>query len=308
MESRSNKMIQFLTIAALAIIIFSLSALLLVSLLLRPGKEAQRTLEVVLTSKLETQLITRRERLLDGILSIIQGTRTRLGLTPSEKSIEYLAAAGFRKANAADFYLAAQFLLPLVCAWSGSLLHSQTLFWMLILGMIGYVIPDFWLTEVIKRRRNKIRRSLPDTIDLLVICVDAGLGLDQAVLRVSDEITHSHPELQEELHRIHLEQKAGRPRVETWQNLASRVKVPELTSLVNLFIQAERSGTQITKSLSNFADDLRLRQRQRVEEAVAETKIKIIFPLVFFIFPCLFIVLLGPALLSITKDLKSIIQ
>jgi tight adherence protein C len=299
-------MTEFLIVAGLAVLVFGVSALLLFTLFLRAPKEAQRTLEIVLSVNRDNKLITRRERLLDGLLSIVQGVRTKLRLTPNEKSVEKLAAAGYRKASAPDFYFAAQVLLPLLCGWGGSFVHSNSLFWIFICGTVGFFAPEFWLMESIRRRRSRIRRSLPDTIDLLVICVDAGLGLDQAVLRVSEEITHSHPELQEELHRMRLEQKAGRPRLETWQNLATRVKLPELTSLVNLLVQADRSGTQITKALSNYADDLRLRQRQRVEEAVAETKIKIIFPLVFFIFPCLFIVLLGPALLNIMKDLKNI--
>jgi tight adherence protein C len=308
MESSCDDMMPNLIIAGLAILVFGVSALLLVTFLLRPGKEAQRTLDIVLTSNPETPLVTRRERFLDGILAIVQDVRNRLGLTPSAKAVEKLAAAGFRKASAPDFYFAAQVLLPIACAWAGSLVRDNTVFWVFICGTVGFFIPEFWLTEAERRRRHKIRRSLPDTIDLLVICVDAGLGLDQAVLRVSEEITHSHPEFQEELHRMRLEQKAGRPRMETWQNLSARVKLPELTSLVSLLTQADRSGGQITKALSNFADDLRLRQRQRVEEAVAETRIKIIFPLVFFIFPCLFIVLLGPALLNITHDLTNIIR
>jgi tight adherence protein C len=299
-------MTELLIVAALAILVFGISALLLVTLLLRAPKEAQRTLEIVLSPNRETKSITGRERFLDGVLSIVHGVRTRLRLTPSEKSAEKLAAAGYRRASAPDFYFAAQVFMPILCGWCGSFVHNNPLFWISICGAVGFFAPEFWLTEMVRRRRNRIRRSLPDTIDLLVICVDAGLGLDQAVLRVSEEIAHVHPELQEELHRMRLEQKAGRPRLEVWQNLAARVKLPELTSLVSLLVQADRSGTQITKALSSFADDLRLRQRQRVEEAVAETKIKIIFPLVFFIFPCLFIVLLGPALLNITRDLKNL--
>lgn len=301
-------MIEFLIVTGLAMIVFGVSALLLIALLLRAPKEAQRTLEVVLNRNRRDQLITHRKRVLNGLLSMVRDVRIRLRLTPSENSVEKLAAAGYRKVSAPDLYFAAQVLLPMVCGWAGSFARESVLFWVFICATVGLFLPELWLTEMVRRRRHRIRRSLPDAIDLLVICVDGGLGLDQAVLRISEEITRSHPDLQEELHRMRLEQKAGRPRLETWQNLAARVKLPELTSLVSLLIQADRSGTQITKALSGFADDLRLRQRQRIEEAVAETKIKIIFPLVFFIFPCLLIVLLGPALLNITKDLKNIVQ
>ncbi len=300
--------VQILIVGALAIVVFGLSTLVLVSLLLRPAKEAQRALAIVLRPSEESKPITSRERFLDGILSIVQEVRTRLHLTPSEKSAQQLAMAGYWNASAPDFYFAAQVFMPVVCAWARSLVHENTLFWIFICSAVGACIPDIWLTGIIRKRRDKIRQSLPDAIDLLVICVDAGLGLDQAVLRVNEEIIHSHPELQQELHRMHLEQKASRPRPETWQNLAERTKLPELASLVSLLAQADRFGTQVIKALSTFADDLRLRHRQRVEEAAAETKIKIVFPLVFFIFPCLFIVLLGPAILNITHDLQSLIH
>jgi tight adherence protein C len=301
-------MVHFLMLAALAILVFGISASFFLALLLRPPKEAQRAIEIVVGVNRDKRPVLRRERFLDGLLSLVQGVRTRLHLAPSKRAIDRLAAAGYRNASAVEYYLAAQVFFPLVCGWCGGLVKSNALFWGLICGIAGFFTPELWLAWRIRRRRNRIRRSLPDTIDLLVICVDAGLGLDQAVLRVSEELAHSHPELQEELHRLRLEQKAGCPRLESWQNLAARVKLQELTSLVGLFVQAERSGTQITKALSSFADDLRLRQRQRIEEVVAETKIKIIFPLVFFIFPCLFIVLLGPALLKITRDLKDIMH
>jgi tight adherence protein C len=166
--------------------------------------------------------------------------------------------------------------------------------------------PNFWIMEKAKWRKERIRRSLPDVIDLLVICVDAGLGLDQALLRVSEEIVFSHPDIQQELNRVHLEQRAGRPRLETWENLSARVAMPELSAFVSMLVQADRFGTPIAKTLSTFADDIRVKRRQRVEEAAVKTKIKIIFPLVFFIFPCLFIVLLGPAVLNISSSLKGI--
>lgn len=301
-------LLRTLFIGTLAVISFGTITLLLLPLMLRPGREAQRALEAVLRPAFESRLITSKERFLDGILSVVQDIRARLHLNPSEQSIRKLAMAGYWNASAPDFYFAAQLFLPMLFAWFGSLLHQNTLFWMVIGATIGYFTPEFWLTGTTRKRRDRIGRSLPDAIDLLVICVDAGLGLDQAVLRVSDELASSHPDLQEELHRMHLEQRAGRPRLETWQNLSARIKLPEVDSLVSLLIQSDRFGTQINKALSNFADDIRQRHRQRVEELAAQAKIKIVFPLVFFIFPCLFIVLLGPAVLSIMHDLQSLIK
>ena len=163
--------------------------------------------------------------------------------------------------------------------------------------------PDFWLTWKTKQRKKKIRRSMPDAIDLLVICVDAGLGLDQALLRIGEELTVSHAEINEEFTQVHLEQRAGKMRLEAWQSLAARTQIEEFAAFVSMLVQSDRFGTPIIKALGRFSDELRTRRRQHAEEAAAKTKIKIIFPLVLCIFPCLFIVLLAPAVLSISAGL-----
>jgi tight adherence protein C len=175
-------------------------------------------------------------------------------------------------------------------------------------GLLGYLIPDMWLTGRTTRRRNRIRRSLPDAIDLMVICVDAGLGLDQALLRVGVELAVSHPEINEEFTQVNLEQRAGRPRLEAWQALADRTKIEEFSAFVNMLTQTDRFGTPIIRALSRFSEELRSKRRQRAEEQAAKTKIKIIFPLVLCIFPCIFIVLLAPAVLSIASGLESVGQ
>jgi tight adherence protein C len=298
--------IHIFLVGSFAVAVFGLLSLLFLQIALSPGREAQRAVEVALRPAQKKTLVAQKKRFLDGIVSIVQRVRTRLRLMPSETTARKLAMAGYWKASATDFYLAGQISLPLVFAWAGSLVHSNTVLWMFAFVSIGFLTPKLWLDRAIRNRKNRLRRDLPDAIDLLVICVDAGLGLDQAVLRVSDELIHSHPVLHEELHRVHLEQRAGRPRLETWQNLADRTTLPELALFVSLLVQADRFGTQVTKGLSTFADDLRQQQRQRAEEAVAQLKIKILFPLVFLIFPCLFIVILGPAVLSISQDLHAL--
>jgi len=136
-----------------------------------------------------------------------------------------------------------------------------------------------------------------------VICVDAGLGLDQALLRIGEELSASHPDIAEEFVQVNLEQRAGRPRLEAWKNLADRSEIEEFTSFVSMLSQTDRFGTPIIRALSRFSEDIRSKRRQRAEEAAAKTKIKIIFPLVLCIFPCIFIVLLAPALLSISSGL-----
>jgi tight adherence protein C len=299
---------QIFLVGAFAIVVFGLLALIFLKLALRPGREAQRAVEVVLRPAQKNTLVARKKRFLDGILSIVQQVRTRLHLMPSETTKRRLAMAGYWNANATDFYFASQVFFPVVFAWLGSLVHSNTLLCMFVFAAVGHFAPKLWLDRAIRNRKDRIRRDLPDAIDLLVICVDAGLGLDQAVLRVSDELIHSHPVLREELHRVHLEQRAGRPRHESWQNLADRTALPELASFVSLLVQSDRFGTQVAKGLGTFADDLRQKQRQRAEEAVAQLKIKIIFPLVLFIFPCLIIVIIGPAALNISQELRTLIK
>ncbi len=166
--------------------------------------------------------------------------------------------------------------------------------------------PDMWLTYVTKKRKERIRKSLPDAIDLLVICVDAGLGLDQALLRVGEELALSHPDINEEFTQVNLEQRAGKPRLEAWQSLADRTKIEEFAAFTSMLTQTDRFGTPIIKSLSRFSEEMRMKRRQHAEEMAAKTKIKIIFPLVLFIFPCIFIVLLAPALLSISKGMQGL--
>jgi tight adherence protein C len=140
----------------------------------------------------------------------------------------------------------------------------------------------------------------------MVICVGAGLGLDQALLRISHELMMSYPDIAEEFTQVNLEQRAGRPRLEAWKSLAERSQIEEFTSFVSMLTQTDRFGTPIISALSRFSSDIRIKRRQRAEEAAAKTKIKIIFPLVLFIFPCIFIVLLAPALLSIESGMQGI--
>ncbi|GGH06248.1 type II secretion system F family protein [Silvibacterium dinghuense] len=297
---------QILFFVAIGVIVFCLIGLLLIPFLSRGNRESQRVLAAIGGNHPDREGLHGLARLEDGLLKLAHDIRTRLGLSVSSKSIDRLAAAGYRGPNAPDFYFAAQCLTPLAGAFLGSFIPSNTLFWVFVFVAVGYIFPGFWLTERARIRRNRIRRSLPDVVDLLVICVDGGLGLDQALIRVNSEIAKSHSDLQNELTRVHQEQKAGRPRMETWQNLADRIKVREISVFVSMLTQADRFGTPIVKTLSTFADDLRTKRRQQVEELAEKTKVKIIFPLVFCIFPCLFIVLLGPAVLQIASSLKDI--
>ena len=156
-----------------------------------------------------------------------------------------------------DSFFAAQFGLPLLFAFGGSFIPDNTAFWVFALAIVGYMSPDFWLTRKTGQRRHKIRRSIPDCLDLLVICVDAGLGLDQALLRVGSELAISHPEINEELTQINLEQRAGKPRLEAWQGVAERTQIEEFKAFVSMLVQTDKFGTPILKALNQFSEEIR---------------------------------------------------
>jgi tight adherence protein C len=298
--------------ALLGLIIFGVVALLLTPNLFRPSPEAQRILDVVKNDKTaeraDQRTIGSKERFQERLLTIATELRIRMGLADNPRLKARMAAAGMHRNSAVDAFFAAQFLVPLSGAVAGSLMGSNTLYCIVAFAVVGYLIPDMWLNRVTASRRKRIRRSIPDALDLMVICVEAGLGLDQALLRIGDELAVSHPDIHEEFLQVNREQRAGRPRVEAWQNLADRTEIEEFTSFVSMLTQTDKFGTPIIRALSRFSDDIRTKRRQAAEEAAAKTKIKIIFPLVLCIFPCLFIVLLAPAVLSIMSGMQSMGQ
>lgn len=234
--------------------------------------------------------------------------RARLGLADEAELPQRLANAGCRGTFPADVYNAARILCPLVAFLAGSFIPLGRAFWMFALPSIGFIAPNLALTRLIKRRREKIRRSIPDAIDLLVICVDAGLGIDQALLRVGQELGVSHPQITEELLQINREQRAGKPRIQAWADMAARSELADIDAFASMLMQTERFGTPIARALSVFADTIRVKRRQLAEQLAAKTTVKIIFPLVFFIFPSIFIVLLGPAVLNIMRGITIIGQ
>jgi len=218
-----------------------------------------------------------------------------------------LTRAGFRNENAANIFYGAKVLLPLsLCAIAmatglGNL--SPFLVYMAAIA-IGFLGPDFLLGKLISMRQKKIRLSLPDVLDLLVICVEAGLSLDQATSRTAEELKSSHPAISDELGIVVLEQRAGRPRSEAWKNMEERTGVDAVRNLVAILAQSEQFGTSIAKTLRIHADTMRTQRVQAVEEAAAKTTIKLIFPLVLFIFPSLFLVTLGPAAILMSESFK----
>jgi tight adherence protein C len=295
---------QMIFYIAIAIMAFSAIGLLAVPVILRPTPEAERVLEVVQSNRPDQRQIKNKEHVQEGLLKAARELRARLGMAENTKLKARLFTAGLREPNASDVFFAVQCVTPLLGAFLGSFIPDNTLFWIFAGLVIGYMMPDFWLTWMSKKRKNKVRRSMPDAIDLLVICVDAGLGLDQALIRIGEELSVSHKEINEEFTQVHLEQRAGKMRLDAWQSLAARTQIDEFASFVSMLVQSDRFGTPIIKALGRFSDELRMKRRQHAEEAAAKTKIKIIFPLVLCIFPCIFIVLLAPAILSIASGMS----
>jgi tight adherence protein C len=241
-------------------------------------------------------------------MAMIHWVRARLGLAADVELPERLANAGYKGKLSADLYTSARIFCPLLALVAGSLIPFDRVFWMVALPAVAYIAPNIALTRLVMRRREKIRQSIPDAVDLLVICVDAGLGLDQALLRVGQELGNSHPQITEELLQINREQRAGKPRIQAWADMAERSQLPDIDAFASMLVQTERFGTPIARALSAFADNIRLRRRQLTEEKAAKTTVKIIFPLVLFIFPSMFLVLLGPAVLSIMRGMAAMGQ
>ncbi|HEY4380857.1 MAG TPA: type II secretion system F family protein [Acidobacteriaceae bacterium] len=238
------------------------------------------------------------------LLSMMHWVRARIGLADEANLPERLANAGLRGAFPADMYNAARFAGPVVAVAVAFFIPVGRMFWVIALPATAYIVPNIVLTRLIKRRREKIRKSIPDAIDLLVICVDAGLGIDQALLRVGQELGISHPQITEELLQINREQRAGKPRIQAWADMAARSQLADIDAFSAMLLQTERFGTPIARALSGFADGIRLKRRQLAEQMAAKTTIKIVFPLVFFIFPSIFIALLGPVAITIVRGMS----
>ncbi len=208
-----------------------------------------------------------------------------------------LVQAGYRRDEAITIFfgIRVMFALALFMFFSTSIVARPNMT-MALAGLgAGYVLPGMALARLAKRRAHKIRLSLADALDLLVVSVEAGLGLDQAMSRVASELAFAYPQLSEELKLINLELRAGKPRAEALRNLADRTGVDDLSSLVTMLIQTDKFGTSVAQSLRVYSETLRTKRRQRAEEAAAKTGVKVVFPLVFCIFPAIWVVTIGPA-------------
>ncbi|MBS1798684.1 MAG: type II secretion system F family protein [Acidobacteria bacterium] len=269
----------------------------------------QRLSEVTSRGK-ETRDLRTTLRMTGSSLGGIVGHLERvLPKSQSEVSIiqKRLIRAGYRNDSAIDLFYGAKVLTPLALTFlvfSTGIAHDSPFFMGVVALGLGFLIPDFWLGHRISTRQGRIRRGLPDVLDLLVICIEAGLSLDQATSRTAEELRFAHPELADELGIVVLEQHAGRARTDAWKQFAERTDVDSVRNLVSVLVQSEQLGTSVAKTLRVHSDTLRVQRRQRVEEAAAKTTVKLVFPLVLCIFPSLFLVTLGPALIIMSESFK----
>ena len=228
----------------------------------------------------------------------------------AKKLQKQLMHAGFRSANAPVVFRAIQLAslagfpaaVALVCAILARPLGSAV-FWILLGFIAGFFVPRWFLRRMIRSRQQYVRWGLADALDLMVISVEAGLGLNAAMLRVSTELKEVHPDICEEFELANLEIRVGRERDEALRNLAERTGVDDLHSLVAMLIQTDRFGTSIARAVRVFSDSLRTKRRQRAEQAAQKAAVKLLFPLACFLFPTLFIAILGPAALQLADTL-----
>ena len=251
------------------------------------------------TTFAEKQL-QRLEQALVGLGQLLPSSGKKLSRT-----VRLMLRAGFRSPEAVKVFQGFRVLLPPVLVAVVYFTHLFAWNPPFVIGFAaaaGFLLPDFWLSWRVKRRQRRLVLGLPDALDLLVVCVEAGMGLDQAIFRVALELRIAHAALSDELQLVNLEMRVGKSRADSLRELGVRTGVEDIKSLGVMLIQADRFGTDLAQSLRVHSDNLRTKRRQRAEESAAKTSVKMVPVLVFFIFPALFAVILGPAVISLVRE------
>jgi tight adherence protein C len=296
----------------IAIVTFAVIFLLIVSgglLLFYREQMLQRISEAINPRPKQKSLLTTIQQTGLSIGGVVEHFENVLPKSQAEVSVvlQRLQRAGYRGESAVKIFYGSKVLVPLLlCALAlVTGVGAKSPFFVYLLALaLGFIAPDFWLGKRISTRQKRIRRGLPDVLDLLIICIEAGLSLDQATARTAVELKKAQPEMCDELGLVVLEQRAGRPRGEAWKHMSERTDVDCVRNLVSMLVQAEQYGTSVAKILRVHGDTLRKQRVQAVEEAAAKTSVKLVFPLVLFIFPSLFAVTLGPALITMMDSFK----
>ncbi|MDH5585645.1 MAG: type II secretion system F family protein [Nitrospirota bacterium] len=223
-----------------------------------------------------------------------------------------LASAGYRASRAVVVFFGARIFLAILFGVVFLVLGSDAMdgkdpmyFPIVLIGVmvVGFYLPQFWLSSAIEKRKERLVNGFPDALDLMVVCVEAGLGLDQAIARVGQEVKEGHPDLGEEFLLLNLELRAGLSREQGLRNLVNRTDLEDIRSLVALLIQTDRFGTSIGQALRVHSDSMRLKRRLKAEERGAQLPVKLMIPLILFIFPALIVVIIGPGAINIIRKL-----
>ena len=228
-------------------------------------------------------------------------------LSDKQSMSKRLVRAGFRNESVVRIFYGSQVVsavaLPLLVLIS-HIVHQNLIFILLVSSAIRYMLPGIWVSRRIAKRQKRIGLALPDVLDILIVCVEAGLSLDQATVRTSSEIGHGCPIMADELNVVVLEQRAGCARIEAWRHFADRANIPSVKNVVAMLVQSEQFGTSIAKTLRVHSESLRTQRIQKAEELAAKTGIKMLIPLVCFIFPVIFVVTLGPVVIMMIETFK----
>jgi tight adherence protein C len=263
----------------------------------------------------EIQARRRRQAKSDRLMGVLQtlGQQVGSGRKDTTAVRRFLIQAGYPDPRAVSIYWATRVSLavgltalgmvglPLLGFSSGQVLIG--IIWFAGMGWVG---PTFYVRSRLKARQKEVQLALADMLDMLVVCVEAGLGLNQALVRVADEIEHVSTVMSEQLAMVNLEMRAGTPRDEALKNLAERTGLADIRSLVNMMIQTDRFGTSVADALRVHSETMRTKRRQRAEEAAAKTTIKLVFPLVLLVFPAMFLVVIGPSALAIYRTFSKL--
>jgi tight adherence protein C len=266
------------------------------------------------TSASDPLLRRRRQERSEKLNEILRNIGSRLSTGRDDSLVrDQLVHAGYDSPNAPAIYIGARLVLAIGLGFLVvSVLEIAAVSQMAVLvgalwgALMGWILPAFYVGARARARQKEMIKALPDALDLLVVCVEAGLGLNQALVRVAEEIGSVSPVLATQLTLANLEMRSGVPREDALRNLADRTGIEDIQSFVTMLIQTDRFGTAIADALRVHSDTLRTKRRQRAEEAAAKTAIKMLFPLVFFVFPALFVVILGPAVIQVIETLGKV--
>jgi tight adherence protein C len=282
----------------------------LAALVLSRQTDARRRLDRIMAPPKDRPVVApspKQLALTDSVGPTLSRVSKVLPTSPKEMSRirRRLSRAGFTNPSAAVIYAALEVTLPVVAGAAALSIFGSPRGFMVgsLLAIAAYLVPGLLVGRIVTRRQMQIRNGLPDALDLIIVCVEAGLSLDQAVLKASEELGLSHPALADELQQVTNEIRAGKPRMEAFRNFAARTKVDDVRALVAMLIQTDRFGTSIAQALRTHADTGRSVRRQRAEERAAKLGVKLVFPLVFCLFPAMYVVMLGPGAIRIIRVL-----